>query len=160
MNDWGPGTDLGNTTEDDWKAVFATSGIPEARQQHLIAVLHEARELLKPDSTHPLPPHASDQPDIPWPEREESSEKGAAATQVLVIAVALLMVAFLSRQQIGNERSNEKTNTTVAKPIVSKRGKQQPRRRSSSASPSASPGPAPKERSGGGTKNSRKAKES
>ena len=114
MNDWGPGTDLGDTTEDDWKAVFATSGIPEARQQHLIAVLHEARELLKPDSTYPLPPHASDQPDIPWPEREASSEAGAAATPVLLIAMALLMVVLL-------KHSNQKANTVVAKTKTNKK---------------------------------------
>ena len=94
MNDWGPGTGLGDTTEDDWRTVFDAGGIPETRQQHLIAVLHEARELLEPDSTHPLPPYASDQPDIPWPERETSASE-TAVTSLGALAVVILAVVFL-----------------------------------------------------------------
>ena len=69
MNDWGPGTDLGGTTEADWRLAIAQ--IPsEARQRSLVGVLHEVDELLKPGSEHPLPAHAFDQPDTPWPERD------------------------------------------------------------------------------------------
>ena len=149
MNDWGPGTGLGDTTEDDWKMAFAAGGIPEARQQHLIAVLHEARELLE-TSTHPLPPHASDQPDTPWPERE-TSESETVATPFGALAMMLLTVVLLSQKQTnsaavqgtsGIKRANKKQ--TTANTSARKRGKQQ---RSRSSSPSASPG-VPKARAG------------
>jgi hypothetical protein len=160
MNDWGPGTGLGDTTEDDWKMAFAAGGIPQARQQHLIAVLHEARQLLEPDSTHPLPPHASDQPDTPWPERE-TSESDSAATPFATLAVVLLTVAFLSQNRtdtaaVDGPPSNKRVNKkqTTAKTLAKKRGKQQ---RVRSSSPSVSPG-ASKARAGGGTTKSSKAK--
>ena len=156
MNDWGPGTGLGDTTEDDWRAAFSAGGIPEARQQHLIAVLNEVRELLESDSAHPLPPHASDQPDIPWPERETSASE-TTATPLGALAVVLLTLVFLNQQQrdtavvhSGNKRTT--TKQTPAKTI--KRGKQQ-----RSSSPSASPG-ASKGRASGGTKKSTSAKKS
>jgi hypothetical protein len=145
---------------------FAAGGIPQARQQHLIAVLHEARQLLEPDSTHPLPPHASDQPDTPWPERE-TSESDSAATPFATLAVVLLTpfatlaVAFLSQNRtdtaaVDGPPSNKRVNKkqTTAKTLAKKRGKQQ---RVRSSSPSVSPG-ASKARAGGGTTKSSKAK--
>ena len=85
---------LDDTTEDDWRMVFDVGGIPEARQQHLIAVLHGARELLEPGSTHPPPAYASGQPDIPWPERETPASE-TVVTPLGALAVVTLAVVFL-----------------------------------------------------------------
>ena len=179
MNDWGPGTNLGETTESDWRKAFSSSfaapagagaggggigihyAIPQARQDHLITVLHEARELLEPGSTHPLPPHAYDQPDTPWPEREDESAVAAAAAAAAVHPVGVLLTTMMILAAAAAATTQRRKHVNVAAvdtcsehtPIREKTtktlrnsnasgGKRGGRRRLSSSSPSTSPSPA------------------
>jgi len=114
----------------------ALSAVPAVRRRHLVSALHEAKEMLRPGSPHPLPPHAFDQPDTPWPERDEPAEPSGDGLASGVAAVCVVAAAGLWAQQQQGAAPAAAPKAAAAK--AAKTGKR-PTSRSRGASPSASP---------------------
>ena len=116
----------------------ALSAVPAVRRRHLVSALHEAKEMLRPGSPHPLPPHAFDQPDTPWPERDEPAEPSSDGLASGVAAVCVVAAAGLWAQQQGAAPAAA-PKAAAAKPAKAAKTGKRPTSRSRGASPSASP---------------------